>query len=94
MLVMTDEIRTALAKGCLAGLALAVLFGIVSGLLYLAARAFGLDQGQALVIGVAGGPVIVSAVVLGGIMLRAQGRVYPATSSSDEHDATTTWDDT
>lgn len=89
-----DEVRVALGRGCLAGLGLAVIFVLVSGLLYLAARSFGLEQGLALVIGIAGGPVVVSAIVLGGVALRAGGRARHADLQlADENHATTTRDE-
>jgi hypothetical protein len=91
---MTDDFQFALGKGCLAGMALAAVFFLVGALLYLVARTFGVEHGVSLVIGIAGGPVLVSAVVLGGFVRRAKSRVRPPISEAAAHDATTTWDDT
>lgn len=80
---MNDDFQLAIGKGCLAGLALAAAFFVVSGLLFLAARLVGLDQGVSLVVGLAGGPVLVSAVVLGVALRRAQNRSQVTASNTD-----------
>lgn len=87
-----DDMRVALAKSCLAGLGLALAWVLVGGLLFLASRSIGLGQGLSLVIAIAGGPVIVSAVVMGSVILRAQRRPSPPATTQPD-DAAATWDD-
>lgn len=70
-----DQVRVGVAKGCLAGFGLALLFLLSGGLLYFAGIALGLERGVALVVGIAGGPIIVSALVLGGIVVRSRSRL-------------------
>ena len=61
------------------------------GLLYLGARAIGLTQSVGLVIAIVGGPTLVSAIVLGGMIVRAQ-RTQGSQDSQSE-DATATRND-
>ena len=80
---MNNDFQLAIGKGCLAGLALAAAFFVVGGLLFLAARLIGFDQGVSLVVGLAGGPMLVSAVVLGVALRRAQNRSQVTVSNAD-----------
>lgn len=80
---MNQDFQLAIGKGCLAGLGLVAAFFLVSGLLFFAARLAGLEQGVSLVVGLAGGPVLVSAVVLGVALRRAQNRTQPTDSNID-----------
>jgi hypothetical protein len=51
-------VGSALGKGCLAGLGLAVLFALISLMVYLLSGPFGLDQNVRLLLTFASGPVL------------------------------------
>ena len=80
---MNDDFQLAISKGCLAGFGLVAAFFVVGGFLFLAARLFGLDRGVSLVVGLAGGPVLVSVAVLGAAWRRAQDRSQVIASDAD-----------
>ena len=76
--------QVGLAKGCLAGLVLALAFLVVSGLLYLAAWSAGLSNGVSLAISIGGGPVVVSTLLLGAFVMRVQQRLNQADRQDDD----------
>jgi hypothetical protein len=53
-----DTLTPALAKGCLAGLGLVVLFAAIGGLAYLLLTVAGLPQNIVLLIAIASGPIL------------------------------------
>ena len=81
---MNEQMQVGVAKGCLAGLALSLAFVVVSGLIYLAAQSAGLSNGVSLAIGIGGGPVVVSAVVLGAFVMRVQQRLNQVDRQDDD----------
>ena len=91
---MTDQFQLAVGKGCLAGILLAAAFLLVGGLLYLAARSLGIEGGVSLVIGLTGGPVVVSAGVIGAFLVRGQRGDRASFSRTGDRDAAATRNDT
>ena len=87
-LPVADDLQLAVGKGCLAGLALTTAFFLVGGLLYLAVRSLGLERGLSLVIALAVGPVVVSALVLGTVVRRAQRHAHSPAPQTDDAAAT------
>lgn len=54
----------ALGKGCLAGLALVMLYGVIGGLVYLALGWLGVAPNLRMLIGIASGPILGTAIAL------------------------------
>ncbi|HEC23318.1 MAG TPA: hypothetical protein ENI95_10425 [Chloroflexi bacterium] len=73
----------ALGRGCLGGLGLALLFLVISGLMYLLLPLTGLPQNVVLLLAVASGPVIGTAIALTVFLIRAS-RMYVPSGGEDE----------
>lgn len=67
-----DVVRTALAKGCLGGLGMAIVYIILGGALYLMLAQTALPQSLVMIISIAGGPVIGTAGALAILYVRAR----------------------
>lgn len=60
----TGVVSGALGKGCLAGLALVVLYAAISGLVYLVLSWLGASPNLRLLIGIASGPIVGTVIAL------------------------------
>lgn len=78
-----DVVRAGLVKGCLGGLAMVVVFFVISGLTYWLLSQTSLSREVVLVLAIASGPAIGTAGVLGPIYIRAR-RALNAPSTTDE----------
>lgn len=80
-----DEIQVGVAKGCLAGLGLSMIFVVVGALVFVVARAVSLSVEISLGLGIAGGPVLTTTIALGVFLLRSQRRIaQQGLQNSDE----------
>jgi hypothetical protein len=60
----TRVVGWALGKGCLAGLALVALYGAIGGLVYLALGWLGAASNLRMLVGIASGPIVGTAIAL------------------------------
>ncbi len=65
-------VTSGLAKGCLLGVGMAVLFAAIGGLLYLGAGLTGMPERIVMLIAIAGGPILGTVVVFFILLRRAR----------------------
>lgn len=79
-----EIVRTALWRGCLGGIGMALLFLLISAITYVALNDSGLTYNLVLLLTIASGPVIGTCGVLGVLYLRATRAQTSKPSGRDE----------